>query len=1653
MFARYSVKKPYTVIVGIILVIVLGVISFMNMSTDLLPSMELPYVVVYTTYPGATPEQVESEITRTMEASLATVGNVKGITSTSSDNVAAVIMEFNSGTNMDTALIEISSRLDQLSGSWPDEVGSPIVMKINPDMLPVSVVSVSKEDMDILALSDYVEDTLVPEYESIAGVASASASGLIEQEITVTIDQARIDVLNSAILREIDSGLADVEEQLTEAQDALSDGKRELARQRALVMGQIDAGLAQLQNGEAQLQDAIDTLKAQKDELQASLDQVNAGLEQFDALPELSETEAAAIQTMLQQFENLKAQRQQLQERLDQLDADGATIREGIENERQNILDQRAGLIDERGGYEAYIKDLEAQNPDALRAEIGALEAEIAEQQTTRDGTQAQLDALQDEADGLTARAEELRAQIAAAEGASPSAAPTPAETDPAETTPAETVPADTSPAETAPVETAPVETIPVETAPAETIPAAPEAAATADEATETPAEDTPAPTGTGEDETALRPDAWQIASAKAETASPEALRAELATVEGELADKNAEIEQTEAALAAQDAALAGQRETLAQKQQALADLQGGLSDDERAARTAEAQEKIDSINSRVEQLDVQLAALDAALAQTEGADDSTIHATLNAGLAALDERIAEIENSDQYKAMQLMADADTRQAQYLQLTQAKAQLEAGIATIDETLGKLEAGIIPGGFIPGIDSDTNLAAARSALVSGRAQAEAALDAAAQQIADGEDQIAAAWQEFEEGREEAFKQANLDGVITMQMVAGIIGAQNFSMPAGYAREDGRNTMVRVGDKLPDVDALKNLKLFELGLEAVDEVRLMDVARVELTDNRGEVFTKVDGQDGILLSFQKQSIYSTADVAHDITARSQALMDADPTLKVVELFNQGMYIDIVVNSVLENLLYGAVLAIIVLLLFLLDYRPTIIIAFSIPISVVAAFVAMYFTGITLNVISLAGLALGVGMLVDNSIVVIDNIYRLIQEEGLPILRACVEGVRQVSGAIAASTLTTISVFLPIVFVQGMSRDLFTDMGLTIAYSLLASLVVAVTVVPTMCASVLKKARTRRPRVIEALQSGYAKLLRGVLKVKLLVLAAAVALLAFCVTQVLDMGLVFMPEVSSTQMTASLPGETDDTFADSTARAMRVMNAIMEVEGVESVGVSAGGGTSLASLRGGEGGAMTFYITLKEDKDRTNRQIADEILERTAALGLDVSVRTSTMDISMLTGSGISLEVTGPELPVLRTIATDLTALLAEIPGTAEIDNGLGRSAPELTVTVDKEKAIDKGLTVAQVFQYVAGRLYGAAEVTQMTVDGRSLAVRVQEGKNLDIRPGDIADMEIEAAMGEETRFVRIGDIAEITETESMSSINRKNQQRLVTVSCGVDAEHNIGLVSREIESRLEEFEVPDGYAVTLTGESETITSTIRDLVLMILLAVVFIFMIMVAQFQSFKSPIIVMFTIPLAFTGGLLALLLMHMELSIVSLLGFLVLAGVVVNNGIVFVDGVNQLRIAGMGKKDAIVETGRQRLRPILMTAMTTILGMFTMALGTGMGAEMMQPMAIVTIGGLLYATLMTLFVVPSLYDLFNGERMKAREIDMRAEELAVAEGAPIAAETPVEAPTEAPAAEPEPVAAPAAPVVPTAPAAPVAPAVPAKPVRLRVRKH
>ena len=496
------------------------------------------------------------------------------------------------------------------------------------------------------------------------------------------------------------------------------------------------------------------------------------------------------------------------------------------------------------------------------------------------------------------------------------------------------------------------------------------------------------------------------------------------------------------------------------------------------------------------------------------------------------------------------------------------------------------------------------------------------------------------------------------------------------------------------------------------------------------------------------------------------------------------------------------------------------------------------------------------------------------------------------------------------------------------------------------------------------------GYEKLLGKVLRHKAPVLLGAVALLVASALLAVSMGTAFMPEMDSPQVSVSIEMPEDATQSDSREMCDTVLERILTVKGVDTVGAMEG--QSMMSM----GSSLSIYVLLGDDRSATSQEIAKEIEAVCAGLDCTVTANGSTMDMSMMTGSGIQLSVTGDDMDTLRAAASGLAEALSTVEGIASVSDGQEESSTEVRIVVDKAKAVRYNLTVAQVYQQVAAAVLSQTTATYITVENNDLPVVVVPDQSGITTRETLEELRITGTKDQEDCEVRLSEIATVTEAASAASIRRENQARTVTVSAQIADGYNIGLVSREVEKLLADYEMPEGCSYIIEGENEMITSTMSDLTLMIVLAIAFIYLIMVAQFQSLLSPFIVLFTIPLAFTGGLLGLWITGKELSVIAMLGFLMLAGVVVNNGIVFVDYANRLRQEGMARTEALIQTGRDRIRPILMTAMTTVFGLITMALGLGAGGDMLQPLAIVTIGGLTYATLLTLFIVPAIYDIF-----------------------------------------------------------------------------
>jgi len=821
--------------------------------------------------------------------------------------------------------------------------------------------------------------------------------------------------------------------------------------------------------------------------------------------------------------------------------------------------------------------------------------------------------------------------------------------------------------------------------------------------------------------------------------------------------------------------------------------------------------------------------------------------------------------------------------------------------------------------------------------------------------------------------------DIESFLTLDTVSGILSGQNFSMPAGTAPSiDNTSYMVRVGDKITSIEELENLVVFSI--MGVD-VKIIDLCNVTKYDNSSMIYSKINGNHGIMLTVQKQPDFSTTEVTNAVTEKMNEISEKE-NIKFTDLMNQGTYVNLMIKTIIKNLISGGLLAIVILAIFLAKIKPTIIVGVSIVISVITAFVLMYFSGVTLNMISMGGLALGVGMLVDNSIVVIENIFRH-KSEGKSAVEAAIEGAKEVSGAIIASTLTTIVVFVPIVFTDGITRQLFTDMALTIGYSLIASLVVALTLVPMAASRLKDKAFISETKWFKKFADGYAKLLRKSLNHNWIVIVTSIVLLVGTMVAAFFSGTEFFPQMNTGEIaiTVDIPDEYTD---EQTFEALdNLYNTLSKFKEIETIGILRNDSTDAASsMMSMVSSGTSVYVLLKEEYIEKTADITERISAETDKLPYEVEVSSSSMDMSMLTGAQVSVNIFSDDLDTLRATAENLGKLIAELDGTDEIDNGLEETSSEYRIIVDKKKAIANNLTVAQIYLAVQPEIAGDKALTTIKDNGTEYSLFVKDSREKPVTVETLGDIEITTPTGEK---VKVSDVAEIVEAEGFNAIVHSNQERYLSISGTLKSGYDVNKVNAEIQDIIDDYDFPNGTRAVVSGEFEQINEAFEDLFMMLFLAIIFIYLVMVAQFQSLKSPFIVMFTIPLAFTGGFAALLLTGHKVSVISLIGMVMLVGVVVNNGIVFVDYANQQREKGMSVNEALVVTGRNRLRPIIMTALTTIIALFMMVFDTSSGAEMLRPLAITTVGGLTYATVLTLFLVPAMYVMFNKDKKKKDE--------------------------------------------------------------------
>ena len=1271
---KFSVKKPFTVLVAVIMVLMLGFVSISNMQTNLLPDVNTPYLMVVTVYPGASPERVESEVSDVMENALGTVAGVESITATSAENYSLLLMHFAEGTDMNSALVKVSNKVDQTTSSLPSSCLSPSIIEYSLNMNAFMTVAVSREGSDVYDLSDFVSDTLVPYVERKGGVSSVSANGLIEKMVQVQLSQEKVDAINERLLEVIDAQLADARAQLDAAEAQIEAGRTEYNRQFKNFNKTVSNTVMQQYSGE--VGNAVETVRKQA---QALLDSVN----QLIAVVQEPEIQQALID-----------------------------VRDGL----QRVMDK----FNETG-----MKDI-----DSL-IEIVAELREIT--------------------DKLTTALQQLQ----------------------------------------------------------------------------------------------------------------ERLNTETGT-EGSTA------------------------------------------------------------TDLVDDLQVQQSL-------------STVYNTLNDVIKAMDDVPGLMSTfSDAlgtYSQQQLEA--------YMQFTEAREMLN----------------------------------------------------------EYEKQLETAKQTYEDAKEKAMASSDVSKMLDIDTLAQLIYAQNFSMPAGYVKDSsGKSWLLKVGEEYDSIDDISGALL--LHVDGFGDVRLSDVADVEVIDNAEASFTRLNGERAAVLKIYKGSSSSASTVSDNCLSAFKELEAQYDGLHVVVLSNQGNYITIIVKSILSSMIIGAALAIIVLALFLRDIKPTLVVGFSIPLSVLFAVVLMYFTGMDLNVMTLAGLSLGIGMLVDNSIVVIENIYRL-RSRGVPAARAAVQGTKQVGMSIVASTLTSVCVFLPVVFSSSLVKSLMQPMSLCIGYCLMASLLVAVTVVPAAASTVLKKAEPKQLKWFDKIQNKYAKSLEWCFQHRALPLVAAVALLVFCGWRVVSMGVELLPTITSNEAIVTLTTTKDLSKEDSYAIAEKAIDAMLNVDNVEEVGITTD--TRVAGMDVGQLGlpsaitdllnAANSYgtyqvnVMLNESLSSTQIEAARQALED-ALSGIEDC--TATVEISGMQeltsqlASGLSVKIYGAEPDTMTKLSEKVVEIVNDTEGFANATNGLGSGDATINLQIDRDKVRSYGLTVAQVYQQIAAKLTTTTTAqTPVSVDGRTMSVEISD--NLDpVTKENMMDITFETSVMSAdgtttTGTCKLSDIATWVTGSAPNSITSQNQTQYVTVTANTLDGYNTTVQARELEKKLDAFalsdEMPEGCSFSMGGESDSVNYMVKEMVQWMGLALPFVYLVMVAQFQSLLSPFIVLFTVPLAFTGGLLGLLLTGQQLTMISLMGFIVLMGTVVNNGIVFVDYTNQLRMGGMERRAALIATGKTRMRPILMTTLTTVLAMLQLVFSNDMASQLMSGMAIVIICGLTYATIMTLYVVPLLYDL------------------------------------------------------------------------------
>jgi len=847
-------------------------------------------------------------------------------------------------------------------------------------------------------------------------------------------------------------------------------------------------------------------------------------------------------------------------------------------------------------------------------------------------------------------------------------------------------------------------------------------------------------------------------------------------------------------------------------------------------------------------------------------------------------------------------------------------------------------------------------------------------------------------------------------INQSQIIGILQSENNNIPGGKTAYGGKDITIRTVSKFKSVEDIRNIPL---SLASGGQIKLSDIAQINDTTKTKTALSRLNGEESVMISVQKQSTANTVQVINNIKEELKNISDSEDRVEMVILFDQAQFIEMVLQTVFSNSVFGGLLAIAILWLFLKNFKMAVSIGSAIPISVIATLILIYFSGITLNMVSLGGLALGIGMLVDNAIVVLENIYRY-HTLGHDRFDSVTKGTAEISSAVIASTATSVVVFLPIIFLSGFAAKIFKELAMTVSFSLATSLIVSLTVIPLLCyimlgidskkealglensdgsvkykSNIIKKALVGFDRGFSEFTQFYAQTIEYAIdnRKKTMVIAGAIFLASLALLPF--MGAEFMPVSDEGKVDVSIEMPKGSQLEETDKVVRKVEKYLMGNQDVDKISAVVGSASNMG-VSSASTATITAVLIDKGDRKNSTPEVAEEIRAFVKDIpGCDINVtQTQSMGMGVSGESGVSLNIYGDDMETLKKVSIDIEKIMTEIEGVRGIKSSISDGSPELQVVVDKEKAGSYGMTSSQIASIVRSSIDGTV-ATELSRDGQEIDVRVKTKEGYYKNSEDIKNISIQLMNGS---YVPLGSLAEIYMEKGPSVINRENKERSITITSEV-YNTDIKTVNEDVKKEIENYEFPEGYHFSFGGQYDMMMDSFISLAIMLMLSILLVYIVMAMQFESLLYPFIIMFSIPFALSGSLILIFLTNKPISIITFIGVIVLVGIVVNNSIVLVDYINTLRARGMEKRDAVIQSGLTRLKPILMTALTTIIGLIPLFFSKAQGAEMQSSLSAVVIGGLTFSTILTLVVVPVMYYILDDLQEKiSKKLFKSAEE-------------------------------------------------------------